>query len=226
MEEQILILVHDVVGVPDDVRQTRGPDEEAQQAAEQRGEPGVEQVLGHDDRRGIAHGLEGADLGALLVHHPRHGGDADQCRHQHKEHREHHRHAVDNGAVVFKGHIAGIGRAVQGKELRPDRVLQLRFSLGQLLFRVLQLLPGFSELAVGLFLPLLVLISPRRQLLLRLFQLPAAVLEGGAGHVQLHLSCGVGKPLVHLVKPLIDGAQNAVDVQLTCQSAKGIRQAV
>ena len=187
MKEQVLILVHDVVGVPDKIRKPRGPQEEAQQAAEQGREPGVEQVLGHDDGRRIAHGLERADLGALLVHHARHGGDADQRRHQHEEHREHHRDAVDDGAVVLKGHIAGIGRAVKGEELRPDRIFQLRLALGEFLLRVFQLLPGIRELALGLFLPLLVLIAAVGQLLLRLFHPGAAGLQGRAGHVQLHL---------------------------------------
>ena len=190
MKDQILILIHDVIGKPDDIRQTDGSGEEAQQAAQQGGEPGIEQILGHDDRRGIAHGFEGADLGALLIYHAGHGGDTDQGGHKHKEHRKHHRDAVHDGAVVLKGNIAWIGRAVECKKLRLQRIFQFRLSVGQLLLCILQFLPCLSELAVSLVLAVVILHPASGQLLFRVLQLLSAGLERGAGEIQFHLLGG------------------------------------
>ena len=217
MKDQILILIHDVIGKPDDIRQTDGSGEEAQQAAQQGGEPGIEQILGHDDRRGIAHGFEGADLGTLLVYHAGHGGDTDQGGHKYKEHRKHHRDAVHDGTVVLEGHIAWIGRAVQCKKLRLQRIFQLRLSVGQLLLRILQFLPCLSELAVSLVLAVVILHPASGQLLFRVLQLLPAGLESGTGHIQFHLFRRISQTIIQQVKALIDGVQKVVTVQLACQ---------
>ena len=58
-------------------------------------------------------GLENADVGPVVLHHPRHGGDAHQGCHQEKEDREDTSHAGDNARVVFKADVSHIGVAAQ-----------------------------------------------------------------------------------------------------------------
>ena len=80
--------VHDVEGVGDDQGYEGAAQGKAENAPRQAGGKGVADVLFGDGQPGEAHGLERADLGALLLHHPGHGGQAGQRRHQEEDHRE------------------------------------------------------------------------------------------------------------------------------------------
>ena len=67
------------------VHPTASPIKPAQEA----GPESVADVLFGDGPPGEAQSLERADLGALVLHHAGHGGQAGQGRHQEEDHREH-----------------------------------------------------------------------------------------------------------------------------------------
>ena len=179
------VAVNDIVGIPDDKGDHRHAQHKAQNAAHQGRTAGIPQVFSHNHPAGKAHGLQGADLGALVVDHAGHGGHTDQRRDEHEEHREGPRHGGDNAGVVFKGHIAGIGLPVQGEYLQLQLLIGVDDGLCQLRFPVLQLFFAVGQLPLGLSLALFILFPALVHLALGLFQLHPSL-------VQLLLALGHG----------------------------------
>ena len=179
------VAVNNIVGIPDDKGDHRHAQHKAQNAAHQGRTAGIPQVFSHNHPAGKAHGLQGADLGALVVDHAGHGGHTDQRRDEHEEHREGPRHGGDDAGVVFKGHIAGIGLPVQGEYFQLQLLIGVDDGLGQLRFRVLQLFFAVGKLPLGLSLALFILFPALVHLALGLFQLHPSL-------VQLLLALGHG----------------------------------
>ena len=178
--------VNDLIGVPDDQGEEPRPQTEAQQAAADGGQAGVEDVPAHDLLVAVAQGLEGAVLGALLFHHPRHGGGADQRRHQEEEDREDGGQPLDDGSVAVEVGVAGVGGAGQCVVRRVAEIVQLRLAVLELHQSVVQLLFGVGQLLLRLQLALLIFF----QAVLVLG--PAVVqLDPGVGQFLLALGQGV-----------------------------------
>ena len=142
--------VHHLVRLPDDRRQHVRTGEKARGAADQGRADGVRQVFADDPPAGKAEGPQHADLGALFVHHPRHGGDADQRRHEEEEQREHPRDALDDVAVALKADVAHIGLAAEEPDLRRADGVQRLQRVGSVARRLRrQFRPALLRIAVG-----------------------------------------------------------------------------
>ena len=160
--------------MPEDLGKDVGASHKANGAPQQRSAAGVKEVLEQDGPPAIAHGHQYAQLGALLLHHAGHGGDAHQRRQQEEEQREHTGNSRHNVGVALEAYIAHVGVPAQHIGVRLFQILQLlpgivQFPLmvGQFPFAVLQLLPGALQLGTCL----LQLGLGRRQLPGRLLQL-------------------------------------------------------
>ena len=75
-------LVEHGVALPDALWEDPCPQHKAEDGAQQGRRPGVGDIFPGDGPVGVAQGLEGADLSALLIHHARHGRDTNQGSHQ------------------------------------------------------------------------------------------------------------------------------------------------
>ena len=142
-------IVHDAIAEPYDLRECPCPQKEAGHTAGQRSQAGIHQIFGHDSALTVAQGFQHANLGPLLLHHPVHGGDAHQRRHQEEEHGEDVGNALHDGGIVLKADIADIGVPIQHIGIRLG---QLR----KLLLGVLDLSPGVRYLLLKLLSCLLV----------------------------------------------------------------------
>ena len=176
-------VVHDVVGVDDDIGEQPGAHRQADDAARDAGHGGVEQILPGDFGGGVAQGLQGAHLLALLLHHAGHGGQGHQGGHQEEEQRE---HRGDGRDFVRVGIVAGEAGVVRPGVDVPLALLNLPdFAL-----RVGQFLLGVGELLLGLLIALVVVVPALLDFLGGGFQLGQAVVVLGLGVVELCLGAG------------------------------------
>ena len=187
-----------LIGVPDNAGEHQKAHHHTGHAAQHAGSKGIEQVLACNAGVGVAQGLQGAHLEAVLVHHTGHGGGSHQGRHQEEEHREHPGNGSHPVGVLLKGHKAQGAVAVQHIPLALFDLAHLLLSIGELLQALVQLLLGIGLLGLvlgtgvcQLLYPGLILLPPGVQLGPGCLKL--AVGRGGAGSKlqlafqQLHL---------------------------------------
>ena len=179
------IAVNNIVCVPDDERDHRNAHHKAQNTAHKGRASGVPQIFSHDHPAGIAHGLQSADLGALVIDHTGHGGHADQRRNEHEEHRERPRHGGDDAGVVFEGDAAGVGLPVQREYFQFQLFVGFFYRVGIRSLRVLQFFSAVGKLLLRLGFPFFILYPALIDLPLGLFQLHPSL-------VQLLLALGHG----------------------------------
>ena len=176
-------VIHDVVGVNDDIGEQPAAYCQTDDAARNAGNGGVNQVFGGDFRCGVAQGLQGAHLLALLLHHAGHGGQGHQSRHQEEEQGE---HRGNGGNLVGVGVIAGKAGVVG-----PGVDVPLAFfNFSDFAFRVCQFLLRVGKLLLGLRVALVVVSPAAFKLLTALLQLHKSLVVLGLGVVQLGLSAG------------------------------------
>ena len=82
LEVQARDIVHNAEGIGNDLGDQSISQNQADNAAQQAGRKGVAQIFHGNGQPGEAHSLQRADLGALVLHHAGHGGQAGQSRHQ------------------------------------------------------------------------------------------------------------------------------------------------
>ena len=188
---------HQLIGLPQHRREHNASDNDTGAAAENRTASGVFQVFGDDGNIAVAQGFQCAHLGALLIHHAGHGGDAHQRRHQQEEGRKHPGNARHNIRVAVQGVIADVGGSVQNIYLRFGNisngllcVLQFLGGFFQLLLCFteffVRLLPGFFQCCPAVGQLLLAFL----QFLFACLQLPFALPELLAAVLQLLLTAG------------------------------------
>ena len=148
--------IHDTVRHPDDLGEDCGAKEETDDAADGGGAAGIEDEFAHDGARSVAHGLEYADLRALLIDHARHRGHAHQRRHHEEEQREDHGDALDDLRIALEAGVADVGGAVQHIDVRLVDLGDLFPRVGDLAAGVGQFALGLHKFAVGLFAAILV----------------------------------------------------------------------
>ena len=169
--------VHEAVRHPDDPGEDRGAEEKADDAADGGRAAGIEDELAHDGARGIAHGLEHADLRALLVDHARHRRHAHQRRHHEEEQGEDHGDALDDLRIALEAGVADVGGTVEHVDVRLVDLGDLFPRVGDLASGVGQFALGLHEFAVGLRAAVLVFLDAVGQLRLGVLQFGTAVDE-------------------------------------------------
>ena len=142
----------DFIRLPQHNGKHNAAQDDAHGAAQNSAAAGIQQVFGNNGPIAVAQGLQGADLGTLLLHHTGHGGDAHQRRHQQEEGREHPGHTGHNIGVTVQGAIAHIGVPVQHIHLRVGNVLDFVPGILELLLCLCQLRFGVREFLLGLLL--------------------------------------------------------------------------
>ena len=149
--------VHDIIPLPDHLRQEIRARRDAHHAAEHRSAPGVEEIDQEDRAVGVAHGLQNARLRTLLIDHARHCRDAHERRHGEEKQREHTRDAPHDIRIALKAGIADVAAAVQHEHVRVfelfERVLPvliLLLRIGQLLFAVRELHFGVGDVLLAI----------------------------------------------------------------------------
>ena len=132
--------IHDPVGEPDHGREQPGAHKKADQAAQDGRASGIKQVDPHDPCLSIAKRLQYADLRPLLLHHARHGGHADQRRHQEEKDGENAGDPFDDAGIALIAGIADIFIPGQNIGIRLLQIGKLLSCIRKLLFRLRHLL--------------------------------------------------------------------------------------
>ena len=174
---------HGLVGFPNDQRKDHKANGHADHAAQDAGGQAVKEVFAYDLCVGVSQGFQGAHLQAVLVHHAGHGGGGHQRRHQEEEHREHPRNGGHPVGILFKGDKTHGAAPVQHIPLAGLDVVDLLLGIGDLLLAVGKLLfgLGFLRLVFG---------TGSFQLFLAGVVLGPALVQPGAGGIELGVSGG------------------------------------
>ena len=215
--------VDDRVGAHDEPGQKLRERDDADNRTNAACHDGVDEVLRGDARFAVAERLERADEHTLLLHHARHGGKRDECRHEEEQKREDLRDLIDAARVRLEALGADVLREVEHVHLAlgiRNRVHvslgigKLRLGIGELFLGVRAL---GGQLACALFVlreAILVFGAARGKLPSSRLQLGATAVDGrlrtcklalGGIHARLRLGALLGK----LGTPLRDLLGNA-----------------
>ena len=179
---------HDTVGFPDDHGDDSIARADAQSAAKHRAAAGINQIFTHDLRVGIAQGFQGADLGALLVDHPGHGGDAHQGSDQQEEHGNDPGNACHDIRAAVQIVITYVAGSVQNDQVRFVQGIDLLPGIRQFFFRILQLRFCIRKLLGYLDLGFLVILPALSKFFLAFVQEAPADLQLVVSIVQINLT--------------------------------------
>ena len=150
------VRIHDLIGSHDNIWKNLLSDQNAKYAPGQRCQKCVSHIFCHDRPSAVTQRFQRTDLGPLLFHHTRHGRQADQGRHQEKQHRK---YFADGPHPIRIVSIAGIitvivpicyipVRPLDAGDLAP-RVLEFQLPIGDLRFsfcdRILILIPSVLQ---------------------------------------------------------------------------------
>ena len=196
-----LYIQHDAIRAPDDPWKHGAARKNSQTAAQNRAAAGIEQVFAHDLPVGIAQRLQRADLRALFIDHPGHGGDADQRRDEQEEHRKHPGNSRNNIGVAVQVAVTHIAVPVQDDDLRLVHGIDFIPGILQLLSGILQLCLRLRQLPGRIQLGLFVVLPALGDLIPALAPFSPIHHEGVIGSVQLMLLLlQLGQIILHLLQ--------------------------
>ena len=172
------ILIHYAITIYDNQREYLFPDEHTEYTAAHRRVKRILQIFGSDVLLPVAKRLHRTDLCPLLLDHPCHRCQADQCRHKEKDKRKHlcdicHTLCIFSISRIIRELVAVIHIPLRLLQIRklPLRIRDLLFRICELLLRIRNLLLAICDLIRSLLLSVLIILPAVGDLLLILGKL-------------------------------------------------------